>query len=89
MAKQKLESFADRLRTLREAAGVSQYRLAQLSGITKQSLSKLELGKTQPSFETVLTLAKVLGVDVSAFAYPLADSPPTAKAKRARKRKGE
>ena len=48
-------------------AGVSQYRLAQLSGVTKQTVSKLELDETSPSWETVQLLAKALGVSCEAF----------------------
>jgi transcriptional regulator with XRE-family HTH domain len=61
------ETFADRLTALREAAGVSQYRLAQLSGVTKQTVSRLEAGQVQPSWDTVQALARGLGVEVGAF----------------------
>lgn len=67
MAKTRRETFADRLRSLREAAGISQYRLAQLSGLTKQTLSRLELGESKPSWETVQALARALAVDVTVF----------------------
>jgi transcriptional regulator with XRE-family HTH domain len=63
----KPETFADRLKSLREAADLSQYRLAQLSGVSKQTLSRLELGLTLPSWETVQALARGLGVEVTAF----------------------
>jgi transcriptional regulator with XRE-family HTH domain len=63
----KEETFADRLQSLREAAGISQYRLAQLSGVTKQTVSRLEAGLTQPAWETVVALARGLGVEVGAF----------------------
>lgn len=66
MAKRR-ETFADRLRTLREAAGVTQYRLSQLSGVSKQTISRLELDETQPSWETVQALARGLGVEVTEF----------------------
>jgi transcriptional regulator with XRE-family HTH domain len=65
MAKQ--ETFADRLHSLREGAGVSQYRLGQLSQVSKQTLSRLELGLASPSWETVQALARGLGVSVEAF----------------------
>ena len=55
-------TFAKRLQTLREAAGVSQYKLAELSGLSKQALSQLEKGDREPSWETVQKLAKGLGV---------------------------
>src|SRR5437870_4807619 len=67
--------FADRLRSIRERAGISQYRLAQLSGITKQSLSRLELGETQPSWDTVQKLAIALGVDCQEFIDPSLRTP--------------
>jgi transcriptional regulator with XRE-family HTH domain len=63
----KKDTFAARLTALREAAGVSQYRLAQLSGITKQTISNLERGETSPSWETVQLLAKALGVSCEEF----------------------
>src|SRR5689334_10561719 len=50
-------AFAEKLAAARERVGISQYRLAQLSGISKQTVSKLELGTTQPSWETVQALA--------------------------------
>jgi transcriptional regulator with XRE-family HTH domain len=63
-------TFADRLRRLREAAGLSQYALAKLSGLSKQSLSRLELGMREPAWDTVQRLALALGVDYAAFADP-------------------
>ena len=62
--------FAERLRTLREAAGLSQYALAKRSGLSKQSLSKLEMGESEPTWETVQKLALVLGADCREFTYP-------------------
>lgn len=66
-ARKKRETFADRLRALREVAGISQYRLAKLSGLSKQAVSYLESGQYQPSWETVQALAKALGVTCEAF----------------------
>jgi transcriptional regulator with XRE-family HTH domain len=63
----KEETFADRLQALRKRAGVTQYRLAQLSGVSKQTLSRLELGTAQPSWDTVQALARGLGIEVGAF----------------------
>ncbi len=74
MAKQR-ETFADRLTAIRVAAGFSQYRLAQLSGLSKQSVSVLEQGTSKPSWETVQSLAKALGVTCEAFAIEGAPLP--------------
>ncbi len=71
----KKETFADRLQALRERAGFTQYRLAQLSRLSKQTLSRLELGLTQPSWETVQALARGLGVSVEAFVIEPEDLP--------------
>jgi transcriptional regulator with XRE-family HTH domain len=59
-------SFADRLRALREARGFSQYELAKRSGLSKQTLSRLEMD-TVPSWPTVQALARALGVSCEAF----------------------
>jgi transcriptional regulator with XRE-family HTH domain len=77
----KLETFADRLRSLREGAGISQYRLAKRSGLTKQTISRLELGEGAPTWDSVQALARALAVGVEAFV--IADAKPAP-----RKRKG-
>jgi DNA-binding XRE family transcriptional regulator len=66
--KRKRITFADRLRTARDAAGISQYRLAKLSGLSKQAVNLLESGQVpNPSWETVQALARALGVTTEAF----------------------
>jgi transcriptional regulator with XRE-family HTH domain len=62
--------FAERLRTLREGKGLSQYALAKLTGLSKQAMSRLEQGDREPSWGTVQLLALALGVDCRAFADP-------------------
>ena len=52
MEKQK-QDFADRLRGLLDSKEMTPYRLAQLSGITKQSISRMLLRQMQPSWDTV------------------------------------
>lgn len=67
MAVAEAAGFASKLKSLRIAAGMSQYRLAQLSGVKKQTISRLEKGRHDPSWKTVQELAKGLGVEVTAF----------------------
>jgi transcriptional regulator with XRE-family HTH domain len=58
-------TFAARLTALREAAGLSQYRLARDIGVSRQYISALELGeRDRPSFEVLCAIADALGVDV-------------------------
>ncbi len=65
-----LPHFTRKLIELREAAGISQYQLAKLAGLTKQAVSRLELGQQGPAWETVQRLALALNVDCRAFADP-------------------
>ncbi len=87
----KAKGFADRLRELREATGMSQYALARKAGISKQAMSHLEAGRNDPSWETVQRLALALGVDYEALADPGLTLPEVKPAKMGRppKAKGE
>jgi transcriptional regulator with XRE-family HTH domain len=67
---EKAQGFAERLRALRDGAGLSQYALAKRSGLTKQALSRLELGEREPTWQTVQLLALALNVDYGEFADP-------------------
>jgi transcriptional regulator with XRE-family HTH domain len=59
--------FADRLKELRQASGLTQQELADRAGLHKMGLVKLELSSRQPTWDTVQALAKALGVDCTAF----------------------
>ena len=60
-------NFADRLKELREAAGLSQYALAQRSGLSGVAIARLERSERQPAWETVRRLARALNVAVGEF----------------------
>lgn len=56
-------SFAERLRHLRERAGLSQEELAERAGLTPNAISALERGaRRHPYPNTVRALADVLGL---------------------------
>lgn len=59
--------FGERLKELREAAGLTVYALAKKSKISKQALAKLEKGESEPTWSTVQKLSRALGVPVGAF----------------------
>ena len=89
-------TFGEKLRELREKAGLSQADLAFRSGLHPQSVAKLEQGSRDPAFFTAKSLAKVLGVSVAVFedtrpaeeGQPTApEQPPAEKPKRGRPRK--
>ena len=54
----------NRIVQLRKAQGYSQARLADLTGVTRQTINAIENAKYSPSLELAFTLARVLGVTV-------------------------
>jgi transcriptional regulator with XRE-family HTH domain len=59
--------FAERLRDLRQAAGLSEAKLARKVGVPFDTVHGYGLGRRTPSFPAVLKLAAALGVDCTAF----------------------
>jgi transcriptional regulator with XRE-family HTH domain len=51
----------------REACGLSQTRLAELSGLTRQMISYIEQSKRIPTVDTLAKLAQPLGMSPSAI----------------------
>jgi transcriptional regulator with XRE-family HTH domain len=78
------EWFADRLRELRTAAGVSQKQLAAKAGMALSAIGHLEQGIRSPSWETVLALCAALGVSCETFTQ---EPQPTPTPERGRPRK--
>jgi transcriptional regulator with XRE-family HTH domain len=52
------------LRHLREAKGLSQDKLSELTGVAWATIAKLELGDHSPNLDTLRRLSKVLGYEV-------------------------
>jgi putative transcriptional regulator len=65
--KQDTTGFGARLRALRVAAGLTQQQLADRLGMRATNITRLENGGRTPSWETVLRLAKALGVSLDDF----------------------
>jgi transcriptional regulator with XRE-family HTH domain len=55
--------FGDKLRAAREKAGLTQEALADLTGMSRGSISPLERGEHLPRLDTVLKLAGALDVE--------------------------
>jgi putative transcriptional regulator len=55
------------IRAHREAAGLTQRQLADLVGVTDQTISNLERGTTRPALDTARALARVLQIPVEAL----------------------
>ena len=54
----------NRIFQLRKLQGYSQEKLAQLAGVTRQTINAIENNKYSPSLELAFTLADLLGVKV-------------------------
>ena len=52
------------LREQREKKGYSQEKLAELSGVTRQTIISIESGRYTPSLELALKFAKIFGCRV-------------------------
>jgi transcriptional regulator with XRE-family HTH domain len=61
-------TFAERLRQLRDAAGMSEAKLAEASGVSFSSIHEYGLGRRKPSFAAVVKIARALAVTCEAFA---------------------
>jgi transcriptional regulator with XRE-family HTH domain len=59
--------FGEKLKTAREAAGLTQEQLAERAGVYIHVVSKLERGVREPTWPTALKMATALGVSVAAF----------------------
>ncbi len=60
-------AFADRLKTLRKASGLSVAALAKRVNVTVQYIYMIEKGERVPAWEVVCELADALGVGVEKF----------------------
>lgn len=55
-------TVGERIRTVRKAAGMTQKQVGEGSGIAESTIRRYELDDLNPKFETIVKIAKVLGV---------------------------
>ncbi len=63
-------NVAQRIRILRERRNLSQRALAEASGLSRNTLSLLERGRSSPTVSTLKRIASALGVDIETFFNP-------------------
>lgn len=56
--------FYERLQTLRKQAGLSQEKLAEACGVSRQAVSKWEAGQSQPDMDKLVRLSTLFGVSL-------------------------
>ena len=78
MDKYKLDytALAERIKQARKERGISQSKLAELAGLSTNTIGKLEISYTTVSLKTILTIANVLEVDIN---FLVSDTPPDTK----------
>ena len=59
--------YNEKLKELRKARGISQYKLAKLSGLTQSAISQYESGKYNVGIDALERVCPVLGVSVVEF----------------------
>ncbi len=64
-------NLTEKIRTLRETAGMTQAELAEMVGVSEKVVSKWECGETKPSAEVLPALADAFGCTIDAlFDHP-------------------
>ena len=66
--------IGSRIRQYRKRANLTQEKLSEKIGITPKHLSKLEAGRHNPHFDTIILLAKELDVPIDAFLTDIEDN---------------
>ena len=57
--------MGEKIKELRESKGISQYRLAELTGINRSTINRYENGSIQKiSFDNLLKICEALEVDI-------------------------
>ena len=57
--------FGDNLRNLRKSKKMSQEKLAEKIGVSRQSVSKWETGEAYPEMNNILILCKIFGCGIN------------------------
>ena len=65
--KQRLKNIGINIKSERLRRNISQERLAELTNISRNSVSLIETGKINPTILKVLDIASALGTDISSL----------------------
>lgn len=75
-------AFRLRLRDARDAAGLTNSQLSELSGVPYGSVCKIQSGETEPKLYSAVAMAKATGMSIdAAFGIEQQDAPPGAQQK--------
>jgi transcriptional regulator with XRE-family HTH domain len=65
----KLSNFSKNLKRIRKERGLSQYDLADITGISQQMIAHYETNVTEPPLDKIEVIAKTLKVEISDLLY--------------------
>ncbi len=68
----KVITFADRIKEMRTDLGISQYKMAELLGVSQPTIAKWEAGIIEPNLKTIKKICQILKVS-SDYLIGLAD----------------
>lgn len=57
--------FKDRLRQARSSAGLMQIEFAEALGVSSSTIAGYEIGRSEPDFQRLVDMMKVLNVDAN------------------------
>lgn len=57
-------TFAEKLRTVRKQAGMSQERLAEKLGVSRQAVTKWETGAGSPELDNIMAISSLFGISL-------------------------
>lgn len=69
-------ALAQRIKQARQGKGYSQSKLAELAGVSTNTIGKLEINYTTVSLKTILNIANALDIDIN---FLVSDNPPNNK----------
>jgi transcriptional regulator with XRE-family HTH domain len=87
LSKRKERSVKE-LKRIREEAGITQTGLAEVSGVSRETINRVEKGKISPRVETLEKLADVLDAKVGDF-FPKAQASPFRREEAPRQRRSD
>ena len=65
-----MNHLGDNIKRIRKTAGISQQELADMSGVSKAQISRLENGEhSNPQINTIVSIASNLGVSIEEIIY--------------------
>ncbi len=67
-------TLAERIKEQRKKAGMSQEKVAELVGVSRQAVTKWESGQSVPSTQNLFKLAEIFGTTVDILLWKLTET---------------